>query len=316
MLLSTPLICFWAQDSAFEYFNKALQVLYSVAKIPTCKACKRFLMRYRRLECLEQNVSEICFGTWQIGGAKFGNVDPKGAVDLLNESYDRGVNIFETSNVYGNGRSEVLLGLAFSGRKRSEVILVSKAGYLTGIDGCQELLKTFPQSFKENELENSLDNSLKRLKTDYLDIFLLHDPPTKTLQDEKIFYWMEKMKNDGKIRSYGLSTSPNKCRFAFEKNLKVVEVIYNFYNAKAGNFIESATAKGIDILPRSPFHNGEVFRNNQLRNFLNNKDSSKSTEIAHECLDFVLANANIKSVVTGMISSYELSENLKYWEYI
>lgn len=262
---------------------------------------------------LNKEVSEMCFGTWQIGGAKFGQVDIDDALNLLCQSYDKGVNIFETSNVYGNGRAEVLLGLAFPGEKRHKVTILSKAGYLTGIDGCQNYLKEFPKVFDKKNIAYSLDESLRRLRTDYLDIFLLHDPTIEAMKDEDLLLWLEETKCSGKIKTYGVSTSLNKSNLCFGSKFKVVEILYNPYKNQAKYFIDAAEKAEIDIIARSPFHNGEFFKNENFKQYLNTEKQKKTLTIAHQCFDYVLKTTGVKSVSTGMILERELQENITYW---
>src|SRR2546425_4339321 len=108
--------------------------------------------------------SSFCFSTWEIGGAYWGPVDAEDAVRLLRRALDLGVTVYDLSDVYGNGRSEVIVGEAFRGR-RSEVVLVTKAGYLPGIDGAQKLFARQPQYFEMEYLEQACTMSLRRLQT-------------------------------------------------------------------------------------------------------------------------------------------------------
>ena len=104
-------------------------------------------MERRTLGRTDRVISSFCLGTWEIGGAYWGPVDAGEAVALLRRALDLGVTAFDLSDVYGNGRSEVIAGAAFQGR-RDEVVLITKAGYLPGIDGAQKLFERQLQCFE------------------------------------------------------------------------------------------------------------------------------------------------------------------------
>src|SRR5919202_5272021 len=83
-------------------------------------------------------VSSFCFGTWELGGLAWGPITAEDAVALLREAFDQGVTVYDCSDNYGGGRSEVLLSVAFHGR-RDRVVYVTKVGYLGGLDGAQSV---------------------------------------------------------------------------------------------------------------------------------------------------------------------------------
>jgi len=123
--------------------------------------------------------SDICssvvgFGTWPIGGARYGQSDDAEAIAAIHAALEAGVNLFDTAPSYGNGHAEELLGNALLGR-RDQAIIVTKGGmisdenaFITGLDSSRE------------HLVKGLDVSLARLKTDYVDLFLLHWPDGET----------------------------------------------------------------------------------------------------------------------------------------
>ena len=137
-------------------------------------------MKYRELGATGINVSEIGFGAWGIGGkhsnvVAYGEVDDKESIKALRLAYDRGVNFFDTSDLYGNGHSEKIISKAFR-EIRDKIIIASKGGTLphTGL--------FMPQDFSENYLNKAIEKSLKRLRTDYIDIYQLHSPKIEDLE--------------------------------------------------------------------------------------------------------------------------------------
>src|SRR5882724_10158294 len=128
-------------------------------------------MKYRQLGATGLQVSEIGFGTWGIGGrtegeTSYGDTDDGASRDALGAALDRGVTFFDTSNVYGDGHSETLIGEAL-GPRRNQVVLATKAGFV----GYQ-----VPADFSPANLRASLFGSLRRLRTDVVDLLQLHNP--------------------------------------------------------------------------------------------------------------------------------------------
>ena len=133
------------------------------------KKIKKISMKFRELGSTGMKISEIGFGTWGIGGNSYGPVDDNVAKMALEKALERGINFFDTSDIYGDGHSEELLGNVFSSR-RKDVIIASKGGTLPH--------KGFymPQNFSSEHLELALDKSLVRLRTDYIDLYQTHWP--------------------------------------------------------------------------------------------------------------------------------------------
>ena len=137
-------------------------------------------MKTRALGQTGLNVSEIGFGGWGIGGAAEGAVAYGATSDgeslaSLRRAYDLGITFYDTAPLYGYGHSERLMGEAFSG-VRSNVLIATKAGLLDAQDR---------QDFSVAHLERSLEESLGRLRTDYVDLFLLHSPPLESIAENR-----------------------------------------------------------------------------------------------------------------------------------
>ena len=138
-------------------------------------------LRYRTLGKSNISVSEIGFGTWGLGGTSYGSVDDNVSRDALRVAIDRGVNFFDTSDFYGAGHSETILGDVIS-PYRENLVITTKGGMLPH-DGFD-----MPQDFSVHHLTRSIENSLKRLRTSYVDVYLLHSPPTNLLNWDDIFH--------------------------------------------------------------------------------------------------------------------------------
>ena len=146
-------------------------------------------MKYRKLGNTDLEVSVVSMGCWGIsGGDMWGKQDEEDAIAAIRRAYEKGINFFDTAEAYGDGYSEELLGEALNGF-RKEVKIASKvsAGHL-----------------HPKELKKSCEKSLKRLNTDYLDLYYIHWPnPDIPIFDT--IKALEELKNEGKIRYYGTS---------------------------------------------------------------------------------------------------------------
>jgi len=126
------------------------------------------------------------------------HIDVKEASDAVSAAIDHGVTLFDTAEVYGPYHSEELLGKAL-GNKRNDIVLVSKVGFEYDDDG-----KNLGRNSKYDHVISRAEGCLERLGTDFLDLLLIHWPDHDTPFEEPIRA-LEKLKNDGKIRHYGVS---------------------------------------------------------------------------------------------------------------
>lgn len=163
-------------------------------------------MEYRTLGRTGLNVSVFGIGSWQLSGALMIDGQPDGFPDLGRESAiaiikgcsDLGINLIDTAEIYGDGEGEQRIGAAIKGQ-RDRWILSSKFGLRRGTQG-ERVINCHPSTIRA-----SLEGSLRRLNTDYLDIYLYHVPP----QPEWIEAGQEvldTLKQEGKIRFCGIST--------------------------------------------------------------------------------------------------------------
>ena len=151
-------------------------------------------MHYRRLGRTGLKVSELSLGTWVTFGRQ---VDDSMAHELVHAAYDHGINYFDCADMYAAGEAERLLGNAVQGLPRTALLLSSKAFWpsMPGING---------RGLSRKHLTESLHASLKRLNTDYLDLYFCHryDPDTPI---EEVVRTMETFIQQGKILYWGTS---------------------------------------------------------------------------------------------------------------
>lgn len=145
-----------------------------------------------------------------------GGLSKKDAERLIFTGYEHGVNLIDTADCYASGECERLIGKLIQGR-RDDFVIMTKAGYVCadlpgGLHFLNPLAKKFlhrlgpPQHFDLEYLKQAIHRSLKRLCTDRVDIFVLHDPPAKSLKDGSVFSLLESFKNDEFTRKIGISS--------------------------------------------------------------------------------------------------------------
>lgn len=145
-----------------------------------------------------RETSVIGFGTWPIGGARYGTSDDAEAVKALQTGLELGITLFDTAPSYGNGHAEELLGQAVKGR-RDEILIATKGGLIW-----DEQSNVLGRDSRKERLEEKLDESLKRLQTDYLDLYMIHWPDAET-PFEAVAEALLGLKRSGKTRSIGVS---------------------------------------------------------------------------------------------------------------
>jgi aryl-alcohol dehydrogenase-like predicted oxidoreductase len=155
-------------------------------------------MEYTRIEGTDLHASRICLGTWAIGGWMWGGTDEDESIAAVLAALDRGINIIDTAPVYGFGRSEEIVGKAIARYgKRETVLLATKAG-LEWVNGKPQRNASKARILKE------LDDSLKRLGTDYIDVYQAHWPDP-LVPVEETAEAMHDLYRKGKVRAIGVS---------------------------------------------------------------------------------------------------------------
>jgi aryl-alcohol dehydrogenase-like predicted oxidoreductase len=144
-------------------------------------------MQTRTLQHTDLSVSRACFGTMTFGS----QLDEPAAIGIIDRCIDQGVNFFDTANVYNHGASEIIVGKALKGR-RGEVILASKVRGKMG-DGADQ------GGLSRAAIERGIEDSLRRLQTDYLDLYYLHQPDYAVPIEESL-ETMERLVQQGKVR--------------------------------------------------------------------------------------------------------------------
>ncbi|MCX6896249.1 MAG: aldo/keto reductase [Verrucomicrobia bacterium] len=208
-------------------------------------------MNYRPLGNTGLRVSEIGFGTWGLGGdgggaVAYGSTDDDTSRFALRSAFDLGINFYDTSDLYGFGHSEELLGEVF-GSCRDKVIIASKVGFVAG----------GKQDFSAAHIRAALEQSLRRLRTDYLDLYQLHSPSLTDLREQaEIIPLLDELRAAGKIRAWGLSArSPEDARIAAEEfNPPCLQVNFNLTDQRAlqNGLFDLCCQRQIGVIVRTP----------------------------------------------------------------
>jgi len=196
-------------------------------------------MKYTEIEGIK--VSKVCLGTWNItGDSTWGYQEEKNSIETIKEALDCGINFFDTAEMYGDGYSEKLLGKLLS-PIRDRVVIASKT-----------------VKAKYDEVINACENSLKRLKTDYIDIYYIHWPRREVPFEETVRA-MEKLKEDGKIKvlaasNFGVSDLTEILKYY---PVKLNQLAYNLlFRAIEYEILPFCIEKNISVACYSPLAEG------------------------------------------------------------
>lgn len=163
-------------------------------------------MRYRRFGQSDLVVSEVGFGAWTLAMSWWGEVeDPAG---LVHAALDCGINFFDTAPVYGDdGAGEQMLAQIL-GRTRDEIVLTTKCGYDISAPRIAPGHSERPHDWDPKGVRRQLEDSLRRLNTDYVDLYQLHNTTIDPIRDDELWAELEKIKADGLVRELGVALGP------------------------------------------------------------------------------------------------------------
>ncbi|MGI6302255.1 MAG: aldo/keto reductase [Verrucomicrobiota bacterium] len=205
-------------------------------------------MHRRQLGSNGFRISEVGLGCWQFGG-DFGEVTEQTALAIMEKAVEHGVDFFDTANVYGDGRSETLIG-RFLNQCPQSITVATKFG--RGED-------VFPDRYTEERLRASIQDSAGRLGVDCIDLLQLHCVPTEILRQGAIFDWLRRAKHAGMIRHFGASVeSVEEGLICLEQEgILSLQVIFNIFRQKlATELLPQAEARGVGIIVRLPLASG------------------------------------------------------------
>lgn len=189
-----------------------------------------FNMLYKKVEKIKEEIAVIGVGCWNFGG-QWDNSDEENSIKIVHTAIDNGINLFDVAPVYGFGKAETVLGKALKGSKRSKVLIATKCGLIWN-----EKHETTNNLSKESILKE-IDDSLRRLQTDYVDIYQLHWPDHNTPIEETVSV-LEEIKKTGKIRYIGLSNFSQKDVKTFMSMIEInsQQALYNMLERNTNSY--------------------------------------------------------------------------------
>jgi aryl-alcohol dehydrogenase-like predicted oxidoreductase len=206
-------------------------------------------MQQRPLGRTGRDVSAIGLGTWQLG-ADWGDVSEDDAIAVLAASIDRGVTLFDTADVYGDGRSESLIGRFLGERPGHGITVATKMG---------RQVAQLPENFTPENFRAWTDRSRANLGVDTLDLVQLHCPPTEVIEDAATYEALDALVSDGAIAAYGVSveTCAQALAAIARPNVTNVQIIFNPFRLKPlDEVLPAAEAAGVAIFARVPLASG------------------------------------------------------------
>lgn len=309
-------------------------------------------------------VSEIGFGAWAIGGNAYGNsygpTDDGESKRAVRRAYELGCNFFDTADVYGHGHSEAVLGEALQD-VRDQVIIATKVGGNFYNRDIHPLLRdrigeavgqpldeiapgallpvTHDATFTPAYLRFAVERSLERLRTSWIDLLQLHNPPINLIAAMETYEALEQMKRDGLIRFYGVSVhSPEEGLAAVNATMPdTVQIVYNLARRDAEDtFLAAARTASVGVIAREPLANGflaggygadSVWEDGDIRSRMPRpyvarlaalgqrvkelaEKSGGGVTAAQLALKFVLDRSDIACAIVGMKTVGHVEENL------
>jgi aryl-alcohol dehydrogenase-like predicted oxidoreductase len=206
-------------------------------------------MQYRELGRTGWKVSAVSFGAWAIGGT-WGAVQDSDSLDALHRALELGVNFFDTADVYGDGRSEELLG-RLRRESREPFRVATKAG--------RRLNPHTADGYNRANLTAFVERSLKNLETDALDLLQLHCPPTEVYYRPEVFGVLDDLTRQGKILHYGVSVEKVEegLKAVEFPNVKTVQIVFNVFRQRPADlFFGQAKKRKVGVLARLPLSSG------------------------------------------------------------
>ena len=181
-------------------------------------------MNYRELGSKGLTVSEVGLGCWQLGADWGQDISKENAFNILDEAVKNDITFFDTADVYGNGKSEYLIG-EFLKTFKATIKIATKFGRAGDV---------YPDKYSKDVLRKSVEGSLKRLGIESIDLLQLHCIPTHFLKEGSIFNWLRELKQEGLIKHFGASveTVGEGLICIQQEGLLSLQVIFNIFRQK------------------------------------------------------------------------------------
>jgi aryl-alcohol dehydrogenase-like predicted oxidoreductase len=278
-------------------------------------------------------VTALGLGLWAMGGDTWGATDDQASLETIDAALDAGITFFDTADVYGSGHSEELLGQAMTGR-RERFVVATKLGWVgfNGAKGCSAYDTV-------DKLIAGVESNLRRLRTDYVDVIQCH-VDFREPNMEIFVAGFQRLRRDGKVRAYGVSTSNFAYLQAFNADggCATLQIDYSLLNrTPEAEILPYCQAQGIGVIVRGPLAMGILtgkfsaesqfpagdFRRKwqddpaQREIYLSDlakvevlKSLAAGRTLAQLALQFVLAHPAVTTVIPGAKTPAQLADNV------
>lgn len=289
-------------------------------------------MEKRKLGSSDVESTVIGFGCWAIGGDAWGPVQDQESIEAIQAALDLGITLFDTAPIYGKGHSEELLGKAL-GSRRKEVVIATKCGLVW------DEAKNSSRNSKYDSIIREVELSLKRLQTDYIDVYQIHwpDPDTEIEESARA---MNDLYQAGKIRAIGVSNYDVKQMEAFRQvaPLHTLQPPYHLlrrdieeeilpycrqneigvlaygplgHGLFSGKMTPQTTFPEGDFRAKNPLFQGDAFiRNLAFVDQLKAIAAEKNTTPGHLAVAWVLAQPGISVALVGAKTAEQVKGNI------
>lgn len=261
-------------------------------------------MRYRRFGESDLEVSEIGFGVWTLASDWWGKVDDKQG--MLHAALDAGITFIDTAPVYGaEGVGELLLADILKAH-RDEIVLTTKCGYDIDAPRLHPGQSERPQDWRPESIRQQLEDSLRRLGTDYIDLYQLHNARIEPILDDHVWEALERLRDEGKVRELGVALGPaigwveEGLQALRQRPMASLQTVFNIIEQEPGRTFaaEPAVAEGrVGLISRVP-HASDTLSGKVTPDTVFPKDDHRS----HRNRD-------------NMLDNFEKAETLRFlWE--
>lgn len=267
-------------------------------------------MKYRQLGKTGLEVSEVSFGAWAIGGGfeingtgiGYGTTDDAVSKQAIHRALELGINFIDTADAYGAGHSEELIGEVLAG-KWDTCFIATKVG--------NERRDPLPgrKNFARDYIMGACERSLKRLRTDVIDVYQLHNPPAEIGDADEVFETLEKLREQGKIRFVGVSiTTPEEgIGYIWRGVVDVLQIYYNILTRDAEHeLFPLCVSEGIGTLIRAPLKSG-ILSGKFTTDTVFESSDHRSNWLKGEVLARAVAEADAVSAAAAPMSAAEAS---------
>ena len=274
-------------------------------------------------------VSEVGFGCWAIGGTSYGPTSDRESIAALESAWDLGVNFFDTADTYGHGHSEKLVAQFLKNKSREQVIIASKVGW-DFYNGPSK------KNFDPEYISFACEETLKRLKTEYLDLYQLHNPKPEIIRQGDAIRALEKLKQEGKIRFIGVSihTEADAQACLEFSSVDSFQLVFNLLEQKMARQVFGwAKEKNIGVIAREPLACGllsgkyqvghQFAKDDHRRRWLGDKleldlrkvaiikefISSQCESVVKSSIEYVLSEPAVSVVIPGAKTAAQFRES-------